>query len=76
MINSRFAAISQAALLAVFARCSHLTGGAGGETTNGRITGADFRKANQAHSASGSNRPQSAYNSQKGGDRLVVFGNE
>jgi hypothetical protein len=39
MINSRFAAISLAALLAVFARCSQLTGGAGGETTNGRITG-------------------------------------
>jgi hypothetical protein len=39
MINSRFAAISLAALLAMFARCSQLTGGAGGETTNGRITG-------------------------------------
>jgi hypothetical protein len=39
MIDSRFAAISLAALLAVFVRCSQLTGGAGGETTNGLVTG-------------------------------------
>jgi hypothetical protein len=39
MINSRFAAIALAALLAMFARCSQLTGGAGGETTNGHVTG-------------------------------------
>ena len=39
MINSRFAAISVAVLLTVFARCSQLTGGAGGETTNGYVTG-------------------------------------
>jgi hypothetical protein len=39
MISSRFTAIFLAALLLVFARCMQLTGGAGGETTNGRITG-------------------------------------
>jgi hypothetical protein len=39
MITARFAVISLAALFALLFRCSQLTGGAGGETTNGYVQG-------------------------------------